>query len=182
MVYEINGKTRKTQIVILGGGFAGVETARYLDRTAAKRANIEVTLVSRDNFTLARESLPHYGRVDPREVRVVLIGGKAILPELGEELGLYAQEKLQERQAEIKLGAKVIAYAEGAVRCSDGEAIPTEMLVWAAGVSPSPILKDIPCELQKGSSRQLHFGSPRSSPGMGGRRLCSHNRPDLTAL
>jgi NADH dehydrogenase len=150
MVHEINGKSRKTQIVILGGGFAGVETARYLDRTAAKRADIEVTLVSRDNFTLARESLPHYGRVDPREVRVFLIGGKAILPELGEELGLYAQEKLQERQAEIKLGAKVIAYAEGAVRCSDGEAIPTETLVWAAGVSPSPIPKDIPCELRMG--------------------------------
>ena len=42
----------KTQILILGGGFAGVETARYLDRTAAKRAGVEVTLVSRDNFTL----------------------------------------------------------------------------------------------------------------------------------
>ena len=72
-------------------------------------------------------SLPHYGRVDPREVRVVLIhGGKVILPELGEALGLYAQEKLRERQVEIKLGAKVIAYADGAVRCSDGEAIPAD--------------------------------------------------------
>jgi NADH dehydrogenase len=292
MVHEINGKTGKTQIVILGGGFAGVEAARYLDRTAAKRADVEVTLVSRDNFTLftpmldevaagdlepahicnplrkllrhvtvlsgevkaidlaarqvtisygigmltrelpfdhlvlalgsetdyfgipgiaeralgiktlgdavmlragvlamleaatvepdagrrkrmltfvvagggfagvetvgaindlARESLPHYGRIDPREVRVVLIhGGKVILPELGEALGLYAQKRLRERQVEIKLGVKVIVYAEGAVRCSDGEAIATETLVWAAGVSPSPILKDLPCELQKG--------------------------------
>jgi NADH dehydrogenase len=77
-------------------------------------------------------------------------GGKVILPELGEALGLYAQEKLRERQVEIKLGTKVIAYAEGAVRCSDGEAILAETLVWAAGVSPSPILKDLPCELQKG--------------------------------
>ena len=42
----------KTRILILGGGFAGVEAARYLDRTAAKRANVEVTLVSRDNFSL----------------------------------------------------------------------------------------------------------------------------------
>jgi NADH dehydrogenase len=292
MVNEMNGKTRKTRIVILGGGFAGVETARYLDRTAAKRPDVEVTLLSRDNFTLftpmldevaagdlepahicnphrkllrhvtvmsgeikaidlaarqvtisygmgmltralpfdhlvlalgsetnyfgipgvaehalgiktlgdavmlragviarleaasvepdpdrrkrmltfvvagggfagvetvgaindlARESLPHYGRVDPREVRVVLIhGGKVILPELGEALGVYAQEKLRQRQVEIKLGAKVIAYADGAVHCSDGEAIPAETLVWAAGVSPSPILKDMPFELQRG--------------------------------
>jgi NADH dehydrogenase len=291
-VHEINGNTGKTQIVILGGGFAGVETARYLDRTAGKRTDVEVTLVSRDNFTLftpmldevaagdlepahicnplrkllrhvtvlsgeikaidlaarqvtisyeigtltrelpfdhlvlalgsetdyfgipgiaeralgiktlgdavmlragvlamleaatvepdagrrkrmltfvvagggfagvetigaindlARESLPHYGRIDPREVRVVLIhDGKVILPELGEALGLYAQKKLRERQVEIKLGARVVAYGEGAVRCSDGEAIPAQTLVWAAGVSPSPILKDLPCELQKG--------------------------------
>src|SRR5918912_270663 len=42
----------KSRILILGGGFAGVEAARYLDRTAVKRANVEVTLVSRDNFTL----------------------------------------------------------------------------------------------------------------------------------
>ncbi len=42
----------KTRILILGGGFAGVEAARYLDRSAAKRANVEVTLVSRDNFIL----------------------------------------------------------------------------------------------------------------------------------
>src|ERR1700752_4931534 len=49
---ETKGKTGKTQIVILGGGFAGVEAARYLDRTAAKRDDVEVTLVSRNNFTL----------------------------------------------------------------------------------------------------------------------------------
>jgi len=49
---ETSANNRKTQIVILGGGFAGVETARYLDRTAAKRSDVEVTLISRDSFTL----------------------------------------------------------------------------------------------------------------------------------
>ena len=44
-------KHEKTQILILGGGFAGVETARYLDWTAAKRDGVEVTIISRDNFT-----------------------------------------------------------------------------------------------------------------------------------
>jgi len=292
MVHEASRKTDKIRIVILGGGFAGVAAAQYLDRTAAKRADVEVILVSRDNFTLftpmldevaagdlepahicnplrkllrrvtiltgeiraidvaarqvtisygvrthtrvlafdhlvlalgsetnyfgipgiaehalgirtlgdavmlrawviamlesasvesdpgrrkrmltfvvagggfagvetvgaindlARESLPHYGSVDPREVRVVLIeGGKAILPELGEELGLYAQEKLGERQVEIKLGAKVVAYVDGTVRCTDEEAIPADTLVWAGGVSPNPILKGMPFELHRG--------------------------------
>jgi NADH dehydrogenase len=36
------------------------------------------------------------------------------------------------------------------VRCSDGESIPADLLVWAAGVSPNPILNDIPCELKNG--------------------------------
>jgi NADH dehydrogenase len=118
--------------VVAGGGFAGVETVGAIN-------------------DLPRESLPHYGRVDPHEVRVVLIhGGNVILPELGEELGLYAQQKLGERQAEIKLGTKVAAYADGTVHCTDGEGILADTLVWAAGVSPSPILKDMPLKLQKG--------------------------------
>jgi NADH:quinone reductase (non-electrogenic) len=282
----------KTRILILGGGFAGVEAARYLHRTAAKRANVEVTLVSRDNFTLftpmlhevvasdlepsdicnplrkllrrvtvvsgeirtinlaarrvaisygirelrrelpfdylvlalgsetsyfgipgvaehalgiktlsdavmlragviamleaasvepdperrqrmltfvivgggfagvetvgaindlARQSLRHYGGIDPREVRVILIhGGPVILPELGEALGVYAQEKLRKRQVELKLKTRVTSYADGAVHCDDGEAVAADMLVWAGGVSPSPILKDTPFDLQRG--------------------------------
>src|SRR5208283_3148342 len=52
VVHEANRKTDKIRIVILGGGFAGVATAQYLDHTAARRADVEVILVSRDNFTL----------------------------------------------------------------------------------------------------------------------------------
>src|SRR5580692_12522894 len=40
------------RIVILGGGFAGVEAARYLDRTVARNNDIEVTLISSENFTI----------------------------------------------------------------------------------------------------------------------------------
>jgi NADH dehydrogenase len=125
-------RKRILTFVIAGGGFAGVETTGAIN-------------------DLARESLPHYGRIDPREVRVVLIhGGRVILPELGEELGLYAQVHLGKRHVEIKLGAKVAAYSAGIVHCSDGETIPASTLVWAAGVAPSPILKSLPVELAKG--------------------------------
>lgn len=292
MLHEMTVRGDKTRVLVLGGGFAGVEAARYLDRTAAKQSDVEVTLVSRDNFSLftpmlhevvasdlepadicnplrkllrrvtvlsgdvktidlaarrvtisygirvltrelpfdylvlalgsetnyfgipgvaehalgiktlsdavmlragviamleaasvephvgrqkrmltfvvvgggfagvetvgaindlARESLRHYGRIDPNEVRVLLIhGDPVILPELGQALGLYAQEQLRKRQVEIKLKTKVIAYADGMVRCDDGEAVPADMLVWAGGVSPSPILKDMPLELLRG--------------------------------
>jgi len=125
-------RKRMLTVVVVGGGFAGVETIGAIN-------------------DLMRESLPHYGLIDPKEARVVLVhGGKFLLPELGEALGLYAQEKLHERRVEIKLETQVNAYADGAVHCSDGEIIPAELLVWAAGVSPSPILKRLPLELAKG--------------------------------
>ena len=38
------------RIVVLGGGFGGVATVRHLERTLRSRADVEVTLVSRENF------------------------------------------------------------------------------------------------------------------------------------
>ena len=40
----------RTRIVILGGGFGGVATARHLERLFRSRADVEITLVSRENF------------------------------------------------------------------------------------------------------------------------------------
>jgi NADH dehydrogenase len=44
--------TTPTRIVVLGGGVGGLAAARQLDRHLARRSNVEVTLVSRDNFFL----------------------------------------------------------------------------------------------------------------------------------
>jgi NADH dehydrogenase len=42
----------KTRIVILGGGFGGVATARHLEKLCKRRPDVEIVLVSRDNFLL----------------------------------------------------------------------------------------------------------------------------------
>src|SRR4029450_13172935 len=38
----------RTRVVVLGGGFGGVTATRHLER--ALRADVEITLVSRENF------------------------------------------------------------------------------------------------------------------------------------
>jgi NADH:ubiquinone reductase (H+-translocating) len=46
------GFVTPTRILVLGGGFGGVYTALHLERRLARRADVEITLVSRDNFFL----------------------------------------------------------------------------------------------------------------------------------
>jgi NADH dehydrogenase len=58
----------RTRIVILGGGFAGVYTARHLTKmlSAAERRRVEVTLVSKENYVVFQPLLPEVisGSVD----------------------------------------------------------------------------------------------------------------------
>jgi NADH dehydrogenase len=44
--------SKKTRILILGGGFAGLHAAIHLDDTLARDPDIEIMLVNRDNFSL----------------------------------------------------------------------------------------------------------------------------------
>ena len=46
------------RVLVLGGGFAGVETARHLEKLARRREDVEVWLVSRENFSLFTPLLP----------------------------------------------------------------------------------------------------------------------------
>jgi NADH dehydrogenase len=57
-----------TRIVILGGGFGGVTTARYLERLCKHRTDVEIFLVSRDNFLVMTPLLFEVcsGALDPR--------------------------------------------------------------------------------------------------------------------
>jgi NADH dehydrogenase len=43
-------RERETRIVVIGGGFGGVRATRVLERQLDKRPDVQITLVSRDNF------------------------------------------------------------------------------------------------------------------------------------
>src|SRR4029078_9076319 len=48
----MNTTASKKRILILGGGFGGVATARHLEGLFRDRPDVEIVLVSRDNFLL----------------------------------------------------------------------------------------------------------------------------------
>src|SRR5919199_3326117 len=49
---EIQHSNKSTRILILGSGFAGIEVLKRLQRKFRKKNNIDITLVSKDNFVL----------------------------------------------------------------------------------------------------------------------------------
>src|SRR5438067_8328509 len=52
MIVRVTRKPRKKQIVILGGGFAGVYAAMHLEKSLGRESAAEIRLISRDNFFL----------------------------------------------------------------------------------------------------------------------------------
>jgi NADH dehydrogenase len=76
--------------------------------------------------------------------------GNVILPELGEKLGRYAQEKLSMRGVEVRCNTKVTGVDDRTVTLSDGTSINSKLLIWTAGTSPNPILDTLPCKKERG--------------------------------
>ena len=114
-----------------GGGFAGVETVGALN-------------------DFVREAVRYYPNVTKEDVRVVLVHPSAvILPELGEDLGRYAQRKLADRGVEIRTETRVSGYSDRGVEFKNGDAIATRTLVWTAGVTPHAVLHTLPFKKEK---------------------------------
>jgi NADH dehydrogenase len=118
--------------VVAGGGFAGVETIAGIN-------------------DFIRDALPFYPHLSEQMVRMVLVHpGEVILPELGEELGSYAQEKLAARKIEIRTGTRVAGISDDGVTLSDGSVVRSRTLIWTAGTSPHPTLGMLPCMKDRG--------------------------------
>jgi NADH dehydrogenase len=119
-------------VAVVGGGFAGVETIAALS-------------------DFLREATRFYRHLSPNSVRTTLIhAGPLILPELGEELGAYAQRELARRKIVIRTNTKVHGVSEKGLELSDGTVLPASTVIWTAGTSASPILETLPCNKQGG--------------------------------
>jgi NADH dehydrogenase len=117
------------QFVVVGAGPSGVELAGTLAEIA--------------RHGLTRE----FRRIDPRKVRVLLIeGGPRVLPAYSENLSRKAEAQLRHLGVEVRTSEMVRQIEPGAVWTSDEknpnatpEKIVTPVVLWAAGVSASPL-------------------------------------------
>src|SRR5260370_37640946 len=84
-------------------------------------------------------------------LRVVLAHpGDVILPELSSSLGRYAEKQLGRRGVEIRLKTAVTGYDGKELTLNNGTTITTRLLIWTAGITPSPLLSGLPCAIQRG--------------------------------
>jgi len=134
--------------VTAGGGFSGTETTGAVN-------------------DFMRETMRYYPQLREELIRVVMVHpGNFILPELGEELGRYAERKLRERKVEVIKGARVANYDGVVVTLSDGTSIPAATLIWTAGVKPSPVIASLPCEKERGRLLVSEYLAVTGVPGL----------------
>src|SRR5215471_1433592 len=134
--------------VTAGGGFSGTETTGAVN-------------------DFMRETVRYYPELREELIRVVVVHpGNFLLPELGEELGRYAEQKLRERKVEVIKGPRVANYDGVVVTLSDGTSIPASTLIWTAGVKPSPVIAQLPCEKQRGRLLVSEYLAVTGVPGL----------------
>jgi NADH dehydrogenase len=114
-------------VAIIGAGATGTELAAELHHTA--RAIIAYGL----------------DRIDPEhDLRIVLIeAADRILPALPERISASTRDLLVKLGVEVRTGARVAEVLADGVRLADGEVIPSELVVWSAGVQAPAFLADI---------------------------------------
>jgi NADH dehydrogenase FAD-containing subunit len=133
---DITNKENLLTCVVVGGGFAGVETAGEL------------------NDFLRDSVKDYYHNIEPKDIRVIIIqSGNRLLPEMSEELSKFALQKLTQSGVEVLLNARVTGATATSVKLKNGRSIPTNTIIWSGGVAPNPITEELTCEHDKKSGR-----------------------------
>jgi NADH:ubiquinone reductase (H+-translocating) len=134
---EHNKDLRKSLLtfVVVGGGFNGVETVGAIN-------------------DFVRESIrDYYKNIHMTEVKMILVHtGDKLLEQVDEELGRFALGKLKAKGVEFIMNTHVVGATPYTVKLDDDKntIIPCYTLIWTAGVTPSKLITDLPCEHYKG--------------------------------
>jgi len=122
----------RLQFVVVGGGYAGTETAACLQRVTSS-------------------AVKRYPRLNPNLIKWHLIDiAPKLMPELGDKLGRDALDVLRQRGIQVSLGVSVAEVSEETVTFTDGRVLPCRTLIWTAGVAASPLIGTMDAETVRG--------------------------------
>jgi NADH dehydrogenase len=114
-------------VAIIGAGATGTELAAELHRTVREVVAFGMTRI-----------------VPERDVKIILIeAAPRILPALPEKMSAATAELLRQLDVDIRTNARVAEVRADGVVLATGEFIPTELVVWSAGVKAPDFLKDL---------------------------------------
>jgi NADH dehydrogenase len=121
-----NSKLRQRLLttVVVGGGFAGIETFAEL-RSAATYL------------------LRYYPQIDFDEIQFHLIEAMGrIMPEVSLETSERVIANLAKRSAKIHLNTQLESADGGVIKLSTGESFESDLIIWTAGVAAAPVAKN----------------------------------------
>lgn len=117
-------RRRALTFVFVGGGYAGIEALGELE-------------------DMAQYAIRYYPNIGPHDMRwIVVDGARRILPEVGEEMGIYTVEELSKRGIEVRLETFLESVENGHVVLSKGRPFDADTVVWTAGVKANPVVRD----------------------------------------
>ncbi len=118
-------RQRLLTLVVVGGGFTGVETAGEIAE-------------------LFRSVLRFYRRLQAEQVKVILVeAGPVLLAGLPPKMGEYSRRILERRGIEVLTGDGVTGADEHGLTLQSGRRIESETIIWSAGVKPSAMIADM---------------------------------------
>ncbi|MGN7862391.1 NAD(P)/FAD-dependent oxidoreductase [Microbacterium sp. 22303] len=124
-------RARLLTVVVVGGGFAGIEVFAELR-------------------SLASALVAKYPTLTPEDTRFHLIEAMGrIMPEVSQATGEWVRRRLAARGAQVHLDAQVKDAVGGDVALSTGEIISSDLIVWTAGVMANPTVvrgSDLPLD------------------------------------
>ncbi len=143
---DLAERARLMTIVIVGGGPTGVELAGAF-------AELARTVLTKD-----------FRRIEPSQARIILIeAGPTVLSHLPAELTVSAARQLEGLGVQVRTSTPVKAIREQEVELANGEIIRAANILWAAGVSATPLTRKLGVELDKGG--RIKVNPDLSVPG-----------------
>ena len=125
-------RSKLLTFVVAGGGFSGVEVMAELNDFVNSVKN-------------------HYSRIRKEKVRCVLVhSGDRILPEMTQDLAVFAQRILARRGVEIVLKDRLAAATSEKAIFKSGVEVPTKTIVSTVPSTVAPVLQKLECAKDKG--------------------------------